>query len=426
MRYSHVNINQQLQMWLLFWLRLLAGIVVACILPSVLLWSDEVRQWQFEEPQKHSFWLSVGGVCFGLGILHILSKYPGQKSTVYHVPVVLLTAIGLGLVIILSRISYSVYYLAFSLVLAVGFLFGSALVLQRFYQPAMGYIPLGRCRQIDQHPSVRWQMLSQPAMHEHELRNVQGIVADLSSNELDDKWQRFLAQQTISGMPVYNYLQVFESLTGRSPIQHLHENNLGALHPSMLYVSVKRVMDILLVVMFLPITLPIMLLTWSAIRADSKGKAIFSQTRIGQGGKPFTMYKFRSMYAHAPAQNQLMTQTNDVRITRVGRVIRKLRIDELPQFYNVLKGDMSLIGPRPELPNMVAKLDQEIPFYIYRQIVKPGISGWAQVMQGDGHVEDIKTKLEYDFYYIKNFSFSLDFLIVVKTVQTMLTGFGAR
>ena len=152
----------------------------------------------------------------------------------------------------------------------------------------------------------------------------------------------------------------------------------------------------------------------------------FTQYRVGQSGRVFKMYKFRSMRANAPNQNQLMTQANDDRVTKVGRIIRKWRIDELPQLWNVLKGEMSLIGPRPELPTEVERLDKEIPFYIYRQIVKPGISGWAQVMQGEGHVENIQTKLEYDFYYIKNFSFTLDFLIVIKTIQTMLTGFGAR
>ena len=132
------------------------------------------------------------------------------------------------------------------------------------------------------------------------------------------------------------------------------------------------------------------------------------------------------MYINAPAQSQLMTQIKDKRITKVGKWIRQWRVDELPQFINVLKGEMSLIGPRPELPTEVVRLEKEIPFYVYRQIVKPGISGWAQVMQGDGHVENIQTKLEYDFYYIKNFSFTLDFLIMIKTLQTMLTGFGAR
>ena len=189
---------------------------------------------------------------------------------------------------------------------------------------------------------------------------------------------------------------------------------------------IKRLLDIIGSLCALIISSPILLGVAIAIKLDDGGPVFFSQTRIGLHGKPFKMYKFRSMQADAPDQNKLMTQANDYRVTRVGRVIRKWRMDELPQFWNVLKGEMSLIGPRPELPTEVARLDKEIPFYIYRQIVKPGISGWAQVMQGDGHVENIQTKLEYDFYYIKNFSFTLDFLIVIKTIQTMLTGFGAR
>ncbi|MFW3379837.1 sugar transferase, partial [Glaesserella parasuis] len=118
--------------------------------------------------------------------------------------------------------------------------------------------------------------------------------------------------------------------------------------------------------------------------------------------------------------------TNDMRITKVGKFIRKTRIDELPQFFNVLKGDMSLIGPRPEQKVFVDKFIKEIPFYNYRHIVKPGISGWAQVIQGYADVNDTKIKLQYDLYYIKNFSIWLDILIVFKTIKTMLTGFGAR
>lgn len=206
----------------------------------------------------------------------------------------------------------------------------------------------------------------------------------------------------------------------------MHENNLGALQPKQGYRLIKWLIDIGIVLLSLPIILPLVLVICLLIMLESSGGPIFVQQRVGQGGKVFNMYKFRSMYINAPAQSQLMTQIKDKRITKVGKWIRQWRVDELPQFINVLKGEMSLIGPRPELPTEVVRLEKEIPFYVYRQIVKPGISGWAQVMQGDGHVENIQTKLEYDFYYIKNFSFTLDFLIMIKTLQTILTGFGAR
>lgn len=403
--------------------QLLLSWLVICLAPAVVLWYEYIAEDRVEIPQINSFIIVTLGIIICQAILSKISAFPGQRPLLIVLPILLAVATSMGVFILVFHLTYTVYFLVAAFVIGVVFFFCSQLYQQAERKLCIAYIPLGRLRDFVAVGGETWYALPMPQL---DLPNVQAIVADLASSEIDDTWQRFLAQQTIAGMPVYNYLQIVESLTGRSPIYYLYENDLGALQPSPIYLFVKRMMDIALVLLSLPITLPIMLCTWLAIRLDSTGKAIFSQTRIGQGGKPFVMYKFRSMYAHAPAQNQQMTQANDARITRVGRVIRKLRIDELPQFYNVLKGDMSLIGPRPELPNMVTKLEQEIPFYIYRQIVKPGISGWAQVMQGDGHVEDIQTKLEYDFYYIKNFSFTLDFLIVVKTVQTMLTGFGAR
>ena len=169
------------------------------------------------------------------------------------------------------------------------------------------------------------------------------------------------------------------------------------------------------------------MLTAIAIRLESPGKVIFVQERVGQGGRLFKIYKFRSMRFDAEKHGAQLAQQNDARITRVGKFIRKTRIDELPQFINVLKGDMSLIGPRPEQLGFVKEFEKTIPFYNYRHIVKPGISGWAQVTQGYASNEDeTALKVQYDFYYIKHISFALDVLIVLKTIQTMLTGFGAR
>ena len=176
-----------------------------------------------------------------------------------------------------------------------------------------------------------------------------------------------------------------------------------------------------------PIVLPICLLTALAIRLESSGKVIFVQERVGQGGKLFKIYKFRSMTTDAEKHGAKLAQQNDARVTKVGKFIRKTRIDELPQFINVLKGEMSLIGPRPEQLSFVKTFEKSIPFYNYRHIVKPGISGWAQVTQGyAGNEDETALKIQYDFFYIKNISLMLDILIVIKTIQTMLTGFGAR
>ena len=171
----------------------------------------------------------------------------------------------------------------------------------------------------------------------------------------------------------------------------------------------------------------ILLVTALCIRLESKGPIFFVQERVGQGNRSFRIYKFRSMGTDSEAKGKQFAAENDSRVTRVGRVIRKLHIDEIPQFLNVLKGDMSLIGPRPEQRAFVEKFDQEIPFYSYRHVVKPGITGWAQVTQG--YVENVdgtRLKIEHDFYYIKHCSLALDFLIMLKTIRSMLTGAGAH
>ena len=157
---------------------------------------------------------------------------------------------------------------------------------------------------------------------------------------------------------------------------------------------------------------------------------MFRQERTGYRGPAFTLYKFRSMKLDndfSDDRDKAMTKSGDDRITRVGRFLRKTKIDELPQVINILRGEMSWIGPRPEAVVLSRWYEQELPFYRYRHIVRPGISGWAQVNQGHvAAVDDVLEKLHYDFYYIKNFSPWLDMVIVLKTVKTMLTGFGAR
>ena len=207
----------------------------------------------------------------------------------------------------------------------------------------------------------------------------------------------------------------------------MYENDLGSLLPSPIYSLIKRILDTVLVLATFPLTLPIMLLTAIAIRLEREGGALFIQKRVGQGGKEFDIYKFRSMCKDSEKDGAQFASAGDMRVTRIGKFIRKTRIDELPQFFNVLKGDMSLIGPRPEQKVFVDQFEEEIPFYSYRHIVKPGISGWAQVVHGyAADVDDTKVKIEHDFYYIKYFSLWLDILIVFKTLKTMLTGFGAR
>ncbi len=168
-----------------------------------------------------------------------------------------------------------------------------------------------------------------------------------------------------------------------------------------------------------------MVLTMVAIKLDSPGPVFYSQVRTGLYGKPFRVYKFRSMYQDAEKRGAQWACQYDPRITKVGYWLRVLRIDELPQIFNVLRGDMSLIGPRPERPEFDIKLKEEIPYYELRYLVKPGITGWAQVLYPYGaSVEDAYEKLAYDLYYIKNYSLWLDIAIAFKTVRVVLLGKG--
>jgi lipopolysaccharide/colanic/teichoic acid biosynthesis glycosyltransferase len=194
------------------------------------------------------------------------------------------------------------------------------------------------------------------------------------------------------------------------------------------YQYAKRAMDVLAVVLSLPITLPLIAVTALAVRLGSRGPVLFWQERVGQGGETFQMVKFRSMYVgHEGEDHAVFTDEDDDRVTTVGRFIRASRLDELPQIWNVLRGDMSLIGPRPEQVGLADDFGDALRLYDVRHRVQPGITGWAQVLQGyAADVDETRRKLEYDLYYIKHQSIVLDLLIVYLTLKTLLTGFGAR
>ena len=212
-------------------------------------------------------------------------------------------------------------------------------------------------------------------------------------------------------------------------ISELNNNNAQSLNDVVAnqYLGTKRVLDLVTIAAVLPFVAVIMAVTAVVIKLESSGSVFFWQKRVGMNGKTFNMMKFRSMTSDSEAKGSQFAQSNDMRVTRVGKFIRKFRIDELPQLWNVVKGDMSIIGPRPEQESFVSEFNKTIPNYSLRHMVRPGITGLAQTEQGyvadaDGTV----TKLKYDLYYIKNLSFMTDVQITLKTVYTILTGFGAR
>jgi sugar transferase (PEP-CTERM system associated) len=235
----------------------------------------------------------------------------------------------------------------------------------------------------------------------------------------------------ISGIQVFDLSTYFEKMLGQIRIDHVRAGWLifgDGFHQGVYRTIAKRVFDLACAVFLLIVTLPLMLLTALAIALESKGPILYRQERVGRDGRTFEVLKFRSMRRDAEHDGQpKWAASRDDRITAVGSIIRRFRIDELPQLINVLRGDMSLVGPRPERPFFVDRLLQETPYYAVRHSVKPGLTGWAQVrFEYGATMEDSLEKLQYDLYYVKNHSLFLDLVIVFETIGVVLSGKGAR
>ena len=247
---------------------------------------------------------------------------------------------------------------------------------------------------------------------------------------LDDTLAKQLMQYRMQGTRIYGLSDFYESLWHKVPVLHLHQGwfvfsqGFDLLH-NPIGMRIKRMLDVVFASMALVVMLPFILLLGLLIRLDSPGPAIYRQERKGENGCVFVLYKLRSMYVNRNGQDAKWTVRDDPRITRFGRFIRLFRLDELPQLINVIRGDMSFICPRPEAKELTSLYEREIPFYDLRYLVKPGITGWAQVMYPYGSsVEDAREKLQYDLYYIKNYSLLLDLTILLKTLRVVLLGRG--
>ena len=233
----------------------------------------------------------------------------------------------------------------------------------------------------------------------------------------------------LRGVQIESALESFEKVGQKIWIEGLSPERLifaDGFCPSKIYQGCKRVSDIILALLLLLVAAPIMIVVAIIIKLETPGSAIFKQERVGLLGEKFNVYKFRSMRQDAETRTgPIWAKENDDRITRVGGFLRKARLDELPQVWNVLRGDMSFIGPRPERPYFVDLLKSKIRYYDLRHYVKPGITGWAQVMYPYGaSVEDAYRKLQYDLYYAKNISLHLDLLILLKTIKVVVSGQG--
>jgi lipopolysaccharide/colanic/teichoic acid biosynthesis glycosyltransferase len=239
-------------------------------------------------------------------------------------------------------------------------------------------------------------------------------------------WTDLLSRALLAGKTVRHVAEYLEEARGVVAIAHFDIDTLPAMQIAR-YRAGKRVLDLVCVAVLAPVAAPIAALAAAGVWLTMGRPILFIQARAGLGGVPFRMLKLRTMRPAAPGDAVIATTRQDPRITPLGRWLRRFRIDELPQLWNVLVGDMSLIGPRPEQPALAERYARDVPAFAYRQLVRPGITGWAQVRAGyAADLEETKIKLAYDLFYLKNFTLGLDLRILIRTVWTLISGAGVR
>ncbi|VVT14204.1 conserved membrane hypothetical protein [Erythrobacter sp. EC-HK427] len=410
-----------------FALQTLACLALGTILPPVLYFGSDLALFTPGAVQNSVIGTAVAAT-LGILLARRVNIYPGVKQFGSVIPA-FITSFGLVAMGILAlRIAYSIPVFGVNFAVSVSSYLAIMIVATRSDQNIFYTVPGGRITRLKD-VGLQTRRLAEPILPKHRGAI---LVADLHRDH-PPEWERLLANAALQGVPVFHFKQVFEAATGKVQVEHLSENSFGSLLPSMSFMRLKRAADIVLTLLLLPILFLPLCVVALLIALDSRGGVFFRQQRIGYRGEPFFVLKFRTMRREEDLgdvearRKKAMTGENDPRITKLGRFLRKTRIDELPQMWNILLGQMSWIGPRPEALELSRWYQQEIPFYDYRHIVRPGITGWAQVNQG--HVtglSDVDDKLQYDFYYIKNFSYWLDFLILFRTAMVVLTGFGAK
>lgn len=425
MLFSNLRVRRR-SAWLGTPAQLLVATLVCIATPFAIQSALLQRGWH--DPQaQHAAIASLMALILGFSLHRSVSSLPGTRESSGILPGYL---ISYGLVltaILLFRIEYSRAILIGCFAVTLFWFHLVYLITQRRATLLLGVVEGGRSDLFANTASVA----SVPLTLDDWPGGLDAVAADFRHDH-PDEWEKRLSDFVLAGIPVYHAKDLWESLTGRADLEHLSENNFGTLAPLAPFQLVKQVVDRILAVPALVMLGPLLLVTALAIRLDSPGPALFRQKRVGYRGRQFTVLKFRTMRQATAAEkaggrDRFITRKGDARITRLGRFLRRSRIDELPQIINILKGDMSWIGPRPEAAALSQWYEGEIPFYRYRHVVVPGITGWAQVSQGHVvEIADVKTKLQYDFYYIRNFSVWLDLLIIAKTVKTMLNGFGSK
>lgn len=409
-------------------MQLLLCVIFGLAVPALIYTQGDLSILTDNLSVRNSLVAATVATLAGLVAVRRLGEFPGTVGASYIFPA-MAGAYSIAVAVILfARAPYSGVLLSSTIASSVIVRFAIGALERRSDESFYYLVPGGHVDRIRQDIGVACITLSKPVLP---AQPGGIIVADLHHDH-SAEWERTFAAAALKGIGVHHYKQIWEARTGMVRIEHLSENSLGSLIPSNSYAKMKRFIDIALTLLILPVLVVPLVIVALLIRADSPGPAFFRQERTGHRGKSFSVLKFRTMRVADPLADHdrvraAITKDDDDRITKLGRFLRKARIDELPQLYNVLRGEMSWIGPRPEACALSEWYEREIPFYSYRHIVRPGITGWAQVNQGHvAGISEVHNKLRLDFYYIKNFSMWIDLVVLFKTVVVVIKGSGAK
>lgn len=437
------------------------------VLAGELAWQIRATQIGMDPgPFAERLWSLLGSALMvWLAMISVGVYGPVALRSLRYAAARLLVAISLAILalalveFILSEVAFWRSTLAYMMAFTIGLMVGDRLLLNSFLGSAAfrrRIMVLGsgdraqRVRELGERPESGFAVVAYLAMSDGErvveeaipreaIHDLGRFVENLGVSEVILALQerrnalplKDLLRIKTKGVHVNDFSSFMERETGRVDLETVNPSWLifsdGFSSGRMISSAAKRVFDIIASTLLLALTLPLILLFALLVKLDSKGPAFFRQERIGLYGQSFNLFKLRSMRVDAEADGAKWAEQDDPRITRIGRFIRKVRIDELPQSWSVLKGDMSFVGPRPEVPIFVADLEEQLPFYAERHMVKPGITGWAQINYPYGaSVEDSLNKLEYDLYYAKNYTPFLDLVILLQTARVILWPEGAR
>ena len=381
-----------------------------------------------------SLMFAVGFICIGVGLLSYVVPKFGVVGQMYY-----LTVFFVALFLFFWRIVFRIYLITIAPrenILIVGTGDAAKFVAKEIWNRGnlgfhlIGFV--GTKSEDDNYFKENGGILGDQNQIKQLVRQnrIDKVVVAIEDRRGEYPVEEMLSLKA-SGVGVVEWPAFFEKLSGRIPINNLAPSFFifnDGFRKTKFSLFFRRITSMIISVVGIMFLLPIFLLIGVIIKLDSPGPVFYCQKRVGQRGKIFRIMKFRSMMQDAEPNGEAQWATrNDRRITRIGRILRLTRIDELPQLFNMLRGDLDLVGPRPERPEFVSELKKIIPYYSLRHTVKPGLTGWAQIMfPYSGTVEESKEKLQYDLFYIKNMSIKLDLLIIISTLKIVLLGRGAR